>query len=260
MKNKNYIIVIGIILAFSLVMYFLLGKDNLHSEQRTANIIVGDNTVFKYEKNAWKVINSEMTKQKLNWQEFEVYVNNSSLGRYYLTYDTEKWNIFDANKQKVKRDGPLVAYNANYDLKIQSFTSEEIKNTTSLNRILKENNLGTNQEYTVATETSIDIDSDGINEKLYFVSNSMPLETTPKKIFTFVFMEKGNDIYIIYKKIEDNDNNVNGCKPYLSSVFDIDLDNNYELIVSCGRFSVAIPDERIYKFTEKGFEMLISNQ
>ena len=72
-------------------------------------------------------------------------------------------------------------------------------------------------------------------------------------------MVKNNEIYPIYTDIAKN-NSYNGCKPYLSAVLDVDNDNTYELVVSCGRYSVQKPVDMLYKLTDNGFKILISNQ
>ena len=72
-------------------------------------------------------------------------------------------------------------------------------------------------------------------------------------------MVKNNEIYPMYSSVETNQA-VNGCKPYLSAVLDIDNDNTSELVVSCGRYSTYKPIDMLYKFTNEGFKILISNQ
>ena len=45
--------------------------------------------------------------------------------------------------------------------------------------MLEKNNLSPSSKYTVATETSLDIDNDGANETFYFVSNAFSLDYNP---------------------------------------------------------------------------------
>ena len=52
----------------------------------------------------------------------------------------------------------------------------------------------------------------------------------------------------------------NGCKPYLSAVLDIDKDNIYEMVVSCGKYSTDKPVDMLYKLTDEEFKIIISNQ
>ena len=125
--------------------------------------------------------------------------------------------------------------------------------------MLEQNNLSTSSKYTVEQEVSIDIDNDGNNETFYFVSNAFSLDYNPSKIFSIVFMVKNSKIYPIYTDIAPNTTN-NGCKPYLSAVLDVDQDNIYEMVISCGKYSTETPSDMLYKLTDDGFKIVISNQ
>lgn len=259
-KKKRYVVILVILLVFTLIMYFAIGKENIKSGNRELTLIVGDNAVWNYDNRKWTHIDSNKTIESLSWLDYKVFINNKELGNYYLWYDDEKWYIFDSNKRAVTRNGPIIAYRGNYEISVKDFEIEEIRNIYYVEKLLKEKNLSTKNDYTVATETAFDIDNDGSNEKFYFVSNAFSMEQTPSKVFAFVFMVKNNEIYPIYESAEQNDNNVNGCKPYLSAVIDLDEDNKYEIVVSCGRFSMEKPIDMLYKLTDNGFEILISNQ
>lgn len=259
-KKKRYIVILVALVVFSLIMYFALGQSNIKSGKRELTLIVGDNAVWNYDNRKWSHISSNKTIEKLSWQDYKVYIDNKQLGNYYLWYDNEKWYIFDANRKAVTRNGPIIAYRGNYDIQVKDFQTEQTRNIYYVEKILKEKNLSTRNDYTVLTESKFDIDNDGIIENFYFVSNAFSMEQTPSKVFAFVFMIKNNQIYPIYESIEQNDNNVNGCKPYLSAVLDIDEDNIYEMVISCGRFSIQEPIDMLYKLSKNGFEMLISNQ
>ena len=81
-------------------------------------------------------------------------------------------------------------------MKIKNFNQEKISDYTKVNKVLSENNISTGRELTSNTQISIDIDNDGIDEKIYVAGNVFPMETDPEYIFSVVFMEKNDIIYI----------------------------------------------------------------
>ena len=258
-KKKRYYIILIVLIVFTIIMYFAFGKENLEKDKEAVTIIIGDNTIWNYSDRKWLNITNDSTIDSISWLEYDVYIDNKQFGNYYLWYDDEKWYIFDENKKAITTDGEIIAYRSNYDIKISDFTSNDIKNYSYAHQILRENNISTSSKYTVSTETSIDIDNDGSKETLYFISNAFPLDFNPDTIFSIVFMEKNGEIYPIYTDVAKNNSN-NGCKPYLSAVLDVDNDNTYELVISCGKYSVDKPVDMLYKLTDEGFKILISNQ
>lgn len=66
--------------------------------------------------------------------------------------------------------------------------------------------------------------------------------------------------YLYFSSHIDENRYENGCKPYLKGVMDVDNDSVYELIISCGKYSVEKPIDMLYKLTDDGFKILISNQ
>ena len=144
-------------------------------------------------------------------------------------------------------------------MKIKNFNQEKISDYTKVNKVLSENNISTGQELTSNTQISVDIDNDGVDEKIYVVGNVFPMETDPEYIFSVVFMEKNDIIYPIYKSIEKN-KNFNGCKPYINSIIDVDDDNKYEIILSCSQYSTEGTIDMLYRFNNDKFSIIVTNQ
>ncbi len=258
-KKKRYYVILIILVIFFIAMYLLLGKDNLAKDKEETTIIIGNDTIWNYSDRRWMAISNPTTKDNLNWLDYEVYLDSKYIGKYYLWSDDNKWYIFDSNKKAVNKEGSLIAYRANYEIKVKDFETKQIRNNYHAQQVLKNNNLSTSSKYTVSEETSIDLDNDGKNETIYFISNAFALDFNPDTMFSFVFMVKNSKIYPIYTDVAPNYAN-NGCKPYLSAVIDVDNDNTYELVVSCGRYSVDQPVVMLYKLVGEEFKILISNQ
>ena len=261
MKNKKRYIVILVIIIIYVMCIFLLGEktDSVKYKNDELTLIIGDSTIWKNNEGKWLNITEEKTIEELNWLDYNVYIDNKKIGNYYLWNDGEEWYIFDKNKKSVNKEGSLIAYQSTYDIKIKDFKTEDIRNYYNVQKILKENALDISSEFTVTTETTLDIDSDGNKETLYFISNAFPIDFNPSKIFSFVFMLKDGNIYKLYSSVENNTIN-NGCKPYLSAVLDIDHDDNYELVITCAEYSVMKPTVMLYKLIDEEFKILISNK
>ena len=258
-KKKRYIVILVILIIYVIGMFLLAEKDDsVKYKDDELTLIIGESTIWKNNEGKWSNITEDSTISDLSWLEYNVYIDNKKIGNYYLWNDDE-WYIFDSNRKSINKEGSLIAYRSNYDLKIKDFKSEEIRNYYNVQKILEENNLDTTSQLTVATENNIDIDSDGNNETLYFVSNAFPMDFNPEKIFSFVFMLKDGKIYKLYNSVENNTVN-NGCKPYLSAVIDIDHDNNYELAITCAEYSIMKPTVMLYKLVDEEFKILISNK
>ena len=258
-KKKRYIVILAALAVYVILMLLVLGKDMLIKNKDTMTLIVGDTSVWIYKDEGWTNITNPSTIESLSWTNYDVYLDNKKTGNYYLWNDRDKWYLFDEKKNAITRDGNLLAIKANYNIKVKDFNVKDIRNYYHVEKVLEQNDLSTSSKYTVATETSLDIDNDGNNETFYFVSNAFSLDYNPSKIFSLVFMVKNSKIYPMYTDIAPNRSN-NGCKPYLSAVIDMDKDNKYEMIVSCGKYSTDKPADMLYKLTDEGFKIIISNQ
>lgn len=252
--------VITIILVVYLVVFFLIyGLTNMKNGQRELTLLVGDNTVWNYSNKSWLNITREETLDSLNWQEYKVFLDNKYFGEYSMWYDDNKWYAFNSNKTAVKMEGELIAYKANYDLKIKEFETKENKNNTYVHQVLKENNLSTSSQMTVNNVINYDIDNDGVAEQFYIISNAFASDFYPDTIFSIVFMVKEEKIYSMYTNVEKA-NYGNGCKPYIRTFLDINDDDKHELILTCAKYSVQEPEDMLFQLNKEKFDLLISNQ
>ena len=257
-KKKTYIILIVIILVFFLVMFSLFGIDNLKKNKYNTTLIVGDSTVWRYNKKNWINVTSKEDILDLNWEKYNVYLNNEEFGKYSLWHD-DKWYAFDSKKNAINMDGNILAYKANYDISVFNFSEEEIDNYDVVKQVLEENDIDINSKFTISYKVSFDYDNDEEIEEFYLVTNTFPIDFSPDKIFSLVFMVDGDSIYPIYTDIGNNDV-YGGCRPYFTSFLDVDNDKNYEFILSCSRYSVSKPIDMLYDFVDNEFKIIISNQ
>jgi hypothetical protein len=243
--KKTYIILLIILFVFFIVMFLIFGRENIKQNNYTTTLLVGNDTIWSYSNRNWINITKSSSISDLNWKEFVVYSNNEKVGTYQLWHD-DKWYAFDSSKNAVTINGDFLAYRANHNINVVGINEEEI-------------NLSTTSLFTSSYKTSFDFDSDGVEEDFYVISNAFPTDFNPDKIFSIVFMVKDNLVYYIYNDISQNVS-FNGCKPFFTSFLDIDSDNTYEFILSCGRYSISEQVNMLYKYEDNSFKIAISNQ
>lgn len=256
--KKRYIVILLIIIIYFTVFFLLYGKDEMKKSKLETTIIVNDSTIWQLKNKNWYNIRDDASKKDLNWEKFNIVINNKEIGKYQVVYDT-KWYLYDDNKNPYSYTGNLLAYQANYKMKVKDFKETPINDYTYVNQVLEENSLPTNEELTVSNLITLDFDDDGVDENFYFISNAFPLDETPENIFSIVFMEKSGVIYKMYNSIEKN-KGYNGCKPYINDIIDVNDDGKYEIILTCAKYSVETPIDMLYTFTNNDFRIIISNQ
>ena len=257
-KKRVYVVLLIVLVIFLIVMFMLFGTKTIKEEKISEILVVGDETVWKYSNKKWHNLTYKSTLQDLSWKKYRVFENNKDIGNYYLWY-SDKWYVFDNQRNAVKVDGDIFAYRSNFDLKVKDFSIENVDNYDFVNYVLESNDISISSEFTSIYKIDLDVDNDSNDETFYLISNAFPLDFQPEKSFSIAFMVKDNNIYYIYKDITAN-KGFNGCKPYYNTFLDVDQDNNIELILSCSKYSVSDRVDMLYKFEKDGFKILISNQ
>lgn len=259
-NKKTYIILSLILIVFFVIMFLIFGINNIKKSNYDTTIIVGNDTVWNYSKKRWINYTTKSSYEKLNWKEYNIYLNNKEYGKYFLWHD-DKWYAFDKKKNAININGNMLAYKANFKMKFLNFEQEEINDMTYVNYVLEENNLSLSSKFTSSYKVSFDFDNDGANEEFFVISNVFATDFNPTDLFSLVFMVKNNKVYYLYRDIQKN-NSLNGCKPYIYSVLDTNNDKSYEIILSCARYSVSESIDMLYEFdkAEDAFKIVISNQ
>ncbi len=258
-SKKTYIIILVVLAVYFLVLYLTWGRENIKKNKSETTIIVGDSTIWNKSGQKWLNLTIDSSIDTLNWQEFEVFEDNLKIGKYNLWHD-DKWYVFDKNKNAISVAGKLLAFKGNFNLQVKEFEEKNITDFSVVNQVLTENGLNITSELTSQVQVDFDIDNDNITESFYLISNVFPLDFNPEVIFSIVFMVKDNNIYYLYKDVQNNKGVNEGCKPYIYSILDVNNDNDYEIILSCGKYSNKKPLDMLYDFSTEGFKILISNQ
>jgi hypothetical protein len=236
----------------------MYGIDEIKTKDDQATIVVGNNTVWQYHNKRWLNIQGITAFQDYNWHTFEVFQDNQKIGDYSLWYD-DRWYIFDQDKNPISIEGSLLAYEANYDLAVSAFLEQKISDYKPVEKVLSKYGIDTSSKFSNSLQISFDIDQDGEMEEFYLITNAFALDFSPDVLFSFVFMVKNDEIYMIYENTEQS-SIYNTCKPYFTSFLDVNRDHNYEIILSCGRYSIEKEIQWLYEFRDNQFKILISNE
>lgn len=257
MKNKRYIILIIIILVFGFSMYYFIGRKSISEQKVVTTILLNPNTVFEYSNKKWIKVNDSYIND-YNWNEFSIFLDSEYKGKQLVWLD-DQWYIFDKNKNAINYTEKFIGVKANYEINVKKFEVISDSQSDYTNELLSKYNLPANSELTVNDKVVLDIDNDGADEEIYLISNTFSVDTEPDTIFSNVFMIKNNQMYTIYENSESG-SAYNGCLPYINSILDVDNDNNYEIVLTCSRYSAQDPINSIYKFENNAFKQLISSE
>lgn len=238
-------------------MYFFIGRNSIKAQKTQTTILLNQNTIFEYKNKNWIKVNQNYIND-YNWKEFDVFLDSEYKGKKLVWHDNQ-WYIFDKNKNAINYTEKFIGIKANYEINIKNFNVVTNNNADYTYEILSKYNLPQTAELTVDDKIITDIDNDGIDEEIYLVSNTFPLNTEPDTIFSNVFMVKNNQIYTMYENNIKGDI-YSGCLPYINSIIDIDNDDNYEIILTCAKYSSQEPINVLYKFDKNKFIRLISSE
>ena len=259
-KKTRYIVLLVMLLAYFAVLFLVYGKDHLKKEKEETVIIIGNNTIWKKEKQKWRTLKSVSDKKDLGWKLYDTYIDSKKIGKYYLWNDNTEWYLFDKKKSAYNYQGELLAYRANYKIPVKSFTTEAVTDYTYLDKLLSDNNLSNTGNPTVSNSIKVDIDNDGIDEKFYVFSNIFSVdEILPENSYSFVLLEKESKTYMMYS-YTDEFVGLSGCQPFINYLIDIDEDDNYEIVLTCSQYDELPPINTLYKFDKNKFIEIIDNQ
>lgn len=257
-KDKKVAIFILIFLIVGAIIFFLtIGIDLLNKSSENI-IIIGNSGGFKKVNSRWVHINTKNELKSLSGNKFNVYVDNSYFGNYNLLYD-DKWYLFKNDDTPVNYNGNMLALSGSIKYKVANFTTHDIEDKTYVNRVLRENNISEDSILTYSYYTDIDLNNDGVLERIYTISNKFPYEDVGNLSFSYIFMLKNDKIIYLYKNKEEIDDVYSGCNPYISNLIDIDEDNKLEVIIGCSYYSVEGTKYNLYKFNDYMFKSLVSN-
>lgn len=227
------------------IIQFFIFEKVYASETNDKYLIVDNYSIFKYQNNKWY--------QSSNFDEknqYEVYINNSYFGKYYLR-DPQKFTLYDKNNNKVIYDGELFAYSINSKVKNKTFekhklTTKEIEDVKKLlNMNLTEKDLSINECI------DIDIDNNGTVDKIINISN-LDIDNQEKYInFLYIETNSNRKQTIINESIEVK-NSLLAPRYMIKYVINLENKKNDSIIIRKSYFSDAGETEYIFFENDNG--------
>ena len=139
-KDKKVSIFILIFLLLGSIIFFATIGVRLLNKNIEDVIIIGNSGGFKKVNKRWTPINNEENLKSYSGNKFNVYIDNSYLGKYKLLYD-DKWYLFKDNNNPVNYEGNMLALSGSIKYKVFNFDMHDIEDTTYVKKALKENEL-----------------------------------------------------------------------------------------------------------------------
>ena len=255
--RKLYIILISIFVLFFIVMFLLFGLGEVRRGNQDLTLMVGHHTVWRYHNKKWSNLSNNLSYQNLDWKKYHIFSNQEYIGEHLLWYN-DRWYAFDDDRNAIDLNGDFLAYSGNYEPTFYSFMEEDIQDYSSVQEVLREASLPEDSEFSTAYHVLMDFDHDGVDEDFYVISNVF-LDEYVETTFSIVYMIDQDKLYMIYEDISKNQS-FNGCKPFFTSFLDVNQDNTYEFILSCGRYSVSEQIDMLYQYKNNAFKILISSE
>ena len=183
--NKSYIkIYVVLVIIFVLLISFSM---TFLKEEKVKNgfIIAGEKQIFEYNNKTWQY----STQSKVEWKKFNVYSGLSYIGKYYLTNNNNKYYFFDDNNDSNDVQYPFIAISNGLNIELIDYFKEDIDNN-DINIIfnyLKKKRINYDGDYSIKNKYVIDLNNDGKNDSIYFISNQL----YSNDIFYVVFAKVG---------------------------------------------------------------------
>ncbi len=172
-----------------------------------------------------------------------------------LTYK-DIWQ-YEENNDIINIDSDFVAVTEDKRHSLIPFEISELdqEDLVEVNNILKEKNIFDYETLSLGQKVLIDIDNDGIKEKIVSATNVFS-EFDRKEDFSLAYIEKQGKKYMLLNKNENVDDLENSCASWISGIIDLNNDKNFEVIIGCTYFDQIGTDYSIFRLSQGGLKTL----
>lgn len=263
-KIPKIYFVIAIILVVYVVGIFLFQYSSaIKKNAKETIVMVGMDTKILYKDNKWNDIPSYVS--EYNWKKFDIYQNGFLENKYMIENRDGAIYYYDdgyVNLGILNEDFVAIKSEENYHITAKNESTLD-KENGFLKQVLLENNINSIDDIRNYKMLSIDLNNDGTNENLYYISNLFLGEGN--KFFSIVFSVINDKIVYISKHIENNiyaGSNVE-TKPTipdgaLQFIFNIDGSNSYDVFINNSYYGRSESCMEIYRFEKNKFKRIRS--
>lgn len=224
MKKRIIFLLFILLILVNLVIIILNSFDESY-------VMFGTTTKVYYKNgNYSKIKHISKPNSKLNYSKVNLFYENEFIPAYInVTYSENLYGyeIYNEDYEKLSVY-PMIFSSEDININMKVGTSENLTDTDkeNINKIIKENNY---DEYAHFKKITYDLDNDGNTENIYYLDNILYQQDS---YYLAIYVQKGNELTSI-KQITLSDDELAGGERYdIFGIADIDLDNNYEIVLS----------------------------
>lgn len=213
------LIFVVIIFIFLLLLFIIFGTKS------GGYMIINENLILTKKGNEWsqiKKINDSLFKK-----EYSVYSSKGNTDGVTINYSNNNFYYYDKMYKDLNLNKVSVAYTKEFkNIKVADYDVSFYDNSDDLymQDILKDRDISNFKNSVI--KSSFDLDSDGISENIYTMTN-MSLAGENEKNYSSIFLVKNDKVIDVL----DDDTS----QPYLvQNIIDLDGDGKYEVVVSKG--------------------------
>lgn len=226
-KNKTIIIItIAVIYLIALFVVLIGSKSNQRKDKNLNKkyIVVDDFAKLSYSGGAWS---NASTSDIESYKEYNVFINNELFGKYRLEYGNT-WNLFNDSDDYVNYEGSLFAYSDNFDVKLNNMERMTLSDDDK-SVISKYFNYNDYSNLITSDVFKIDMDDDGINDKIICLSNIGLDDNKASNYYNLIFIISNDKIIKILNENSSNSDIMESAVYNLVNVFEFN-DKKYLVV------------------------------
>lgn len=255
MNKKVTYTIIGIMFIMFIIVLIIF-KDNINPKEETKKedysyLIIGDDTTWKKQDNN-KWIN--VSPKSINDEPKNIWIDNKYFGKYKMKY-INSWNLMD-NTKYINYDGKIIAASPKMNLQINEYNIDKIEDDDlkEINIIMNKNMM--KEEITYQERVNIDLDNNGILDKIINVSNLN--DEGKQSYFSLLYVSINNKNQVLIKENIEEKDYYNAPMYYLNYILNIDKEKSSSLVIEKGYFSNAGKTSNIlYQYINGKYEISV---
>lgn len=208
--NKKKILIVMCVLAVIYIIFMIFigknisGNQNKNPGNKEPNVqkeykylTVGDFALWGFSTDGWE----DLEKDKISKDLLNVYINNNYYGKFKLKY-INSWNLYSSDGSYVPYTGDLVAFSETLNTTITEFNKNSITDIelNEINYLL--NSRITAENLSTAELVQVDLDKNGILDKVVNVSNLKAGEFQ-EQYFNLCYVVLNNEQTVLFKELID---------------------------------------------------------
>lgn len=224
-KGTKILLIVLAIYFIVMLIIFLPGYIKLKHDKL---YIVTNSYNIKYENGKWATMDITDTRN-----DYETYIEGKYQGKYTIYY-SDRMFVYN-NGKRINKIGGIFAYRGTIKLKFNDSDSINTMSTEDrvvVDKALEKINVNTTYSNVFFQKKYVDIDNDGVDEAIYYVTNNSDEEST--QLFSILFIEDDGEIYIINSDTTSPESRM-GIQIYgVGRIVDIYDDKEPEMIYTSG--------------------------